>query len=112
MRFHLRRGGELVGFILLSCLCISVVFPEVRAKVKKTALRDGIWSHYWKWGDELREGGVRLVVFGDSWVDDTVQEGEKGKGRSWPGVFCDEVYSFPSILPFRWNSSNQNEKLR
>jgi len=91
MRFHLRRWGELVAFILFSCLCIGVIFPKVGVKLRNTALGDTIWPQSWKWGDELTEGGVRLVVFGDSWVDDTVQIGEKGKGRSWPGVFCDEV---------------------
>jgi len=91
MKFHTRRLGELVACFLLSCLCISVAFPQVRVALRNAPLGDRVWPHYWKWGDELAEGGVRLVVFGDSWVDDTVQDGEKGKGRSWPGVFCDEV---------------------
>ena len=32
-----------------------------------------------------------MVVFGDSWVDGTVEEGQERRGRSWPEVLCETV---------------------
>ena len=93
----------MVALVIFSCFCVNVGFPNVGTKIRNTSLGNRIWPRPWKWGDQLEEGGVRLVVFGDSWVDDTIQDGEKGKGRSWPGVFCEKVgqpseNSFPAII--------------
>lgn len=52
-----------------------------------------VYAGLWSWGKGA-DGGVRLVVFGDAGVDNSVKGGEKvgsGKGKSWTEVLCDEV---------------------
>ena len=42
-------------------------------------------------GDDGYKDGMSLVVFGDSWVDNTVRVGEEARGKSWTEVLCEEV---------------------
>lgn len=55
------------------------------------------------WKEDVEEltfddEGVRLVVFGDSWVDSTVDAGHEGKGQGWTTTLCGEVCK--QVLPF------------
>lgn len=54
--------------------------------------KDGFWSGWGSIEEDEDEGGVRLVVFGDSWVGDN--GGEEGK-MPWVDAMCDEVFLFP-----------------
>lgn len=58
-------------------------------------LADELWSD-----DEESEvdQGVRLVVFGDSWVDNTIEPKHEGKGRSWTTILCEEVCHLRQIV--------------
>jgi hypothetical protein len=60
----------------------------------------------WRWddGDEFEaeedgeddvDDGIRMVVFGDSWIDDTPRSGQSGKGKSWARIACEEVLLRP-----------------
>ena len=42
-------------------------------------------------GDDGYKDGMNLVIFGDSWVDNTVRVGEEARGKSWTEVLCEEV---------------------
>ncbi len=59
---------------------------------------------FWKWGSDEEDpdaedtNGVGFVVFGDSWVDDTIDVGGEGKGKSWTEVFCKEVRLNPENM--------------
>jgi len=55
-------------------------------------------SSYLGWQEDARfeswnvtEGGLRIVVFGDSWVDNGADVGKKVRGKSWTEVLCDEL---------------------
>lgn len=48
----------------------------------------------WAAGDE----GVEVVVFGDSWVDDTRVQVEDGRGQSWAEYWCEMVRLHASII--------------
>ncbi|KAJ8062685.1 hypothetical protein OCU04_009207 [Sclerotinia nivalis] len=98
----LTRLGALVFAMVLSLMTILALLPQSRytEHLKKIGIggtsindvTDGLWS--WANGDDVEEGeesGVRLVVFGDNWVDDTVEVNEDGKGRSWTEVLCEEL---------------------
>lgn len=61
---------------------------KMKIKIGGTSI-DDVW--HWANGDDGVEGGVRLVVFGDNWVDDRIEENGDGMGRSWTEVLCDEV---------------------
>ena len=40
------------------------------------------------------------MVFGDSRVDDTLEENQDKKGKSWPEVMCEEVCTCdPNFFP-------------
>ncbi|CAG8951063.1 hypothetical protein HYFRA_00006461 [Hymenoscyphus fraxineus] len=47
------------------------------------------------WGakeeEKVKEARVRMVVFGDSWVDDRPESGMSGRGKSWVRVACEEI---------------------
>lgn len=94
----------LISIILTSLSLVSIILllPEKHSKqLQQIALGTNIdnFGGVWGWGGEEVEddrveetgGGIRLVVFGDSWVDDSVEKGSSGKGRSWPEVLCEEV---------------------
>ena len=93
----LTRLGASVFLTVLSLVSIILLLPssKVSIKLQKIALGSTIdnYGDLWGWGsgDATEEGGVRLVVFGDSWVDDTLEDGESGKGRSWAEVLCEVV---------------------
>ncbi|PQE10532.1 Esterase SGNH hydrolase-type protein [Rutstroemia sp. NJR-2017a BVV2] len=96
------RAGALVFAAILSLLTILTLLPETRVtehfrkiEIGGTSLND-VSDKVWDWAsggddDDEEEGGVRLVVFGDSWVDDTIEEYADGKGKSWTEVLCEEL---------------------
>ena len=92
MRFHTRRVGVFVCLTvgIWVFLSVTLYFTKARLNFQQIGIGSSI-SKIWKWRNNEIEGRVRLVVFGDSWVDDTVQEGEGGKGKSWTEVFCQQV---------------------
>ncbi len=98
-----KRLGASILLTVLSLVLITLLLPSSKAKqLQRVTLGTTIeYSDLWKWGsyedvDEEEEdngNGARLVIFGDSWVDDVVEEGQGGKGNNWPQVLCDEVCS-------------------
>lgn len=94
-----KRLIALVVLALLSLCSIVLLLPS--SKVTELTLGTSIdkFGDMWKWGSEEVEddlveetgGGIRLVVFGDSWVDDTTEQGGSGKGKSWTEVLCEEI---------------------
>lgn len=101
MRAFTRLGASVFAMVL-SLMTILALLPQSRytehlrkIEIGGTSINDvtdGLWD--WASGDDGGDGeeaGVRLVIFGDSWVDDTVEENEDGKGRSWTEVLCEEV---------------------
>jgi len=94
------RLGALVFVSVLSLVTIIHLLPKSRVTehLQRIALGGSIneVAAYIGWGneDEEGEGGIRLVVFGDSWVDDTRNEDSeegKRKGKSWVEILCEEV---------------------
>jgi hypothetical protein len=102
----LTRLGASVFLTVLSLVSIILLLPgsNVSIKLQKIALGESIdnYGGLWDWvsGDDAVEGGARLVVFGDSWVDDTIEDSGSGKGRSWTEVLCEVVW-MPSIPEIR-----------
>ena len=101
MRLHTRFG---VSVCLTIFLIVSIILLLPSARIAThlhkfpfgdslNNYRNGIWKGWGSPEDDEVEGGVRIVVFGDSWVDDAVEEGETGRGRSWVDVVCEEVSS-------------------
>ncbi|ATZ57376.1 hypothetical protein BCIN_14g05220 [Botrytis cinerea B05.10] len=101
MRAFTRLGASVFAMVL-SLMTILALLPQSRytehlrkIEIGGTSINDvtdGLWD--WASGDDGGDGeeaGVRLVIFGDSWVDDTVEENEDGKGRSWTEVLCEEL---------------------
>jgi len=75
-----------------------LLIPDARVdQLQKIALGAGIDKYtLWRWGAGSEDGNdnsLRLVVFGDSWVDDrdNIESAGSGRGRSWADVLCDEV---------------------
>ena len=83
--------GASICLSVFSLVSIILLLPssQVSTQLQKITLGTTLWD----WGssedDEYEGDGVSLVVFGDSWVDDS-DDGEK-KGRSWTEVLCEEV---------------------
>jgi hypothetical protein len=97
-----KRLSASVVLTLLSLVSIGLLLPTSKTRqLQKITLGTSIdnFGDIWKWADEEVEddkveetgGGIRMVVFGDSWVDDSTENGGSGKGRSWPQVLCEEV---------------------
>lgn len=99
-----KRLAGAVLLTMLSIISIIILLPNSRVSthLQKITLGTTIdnYADLWKWGqdDELKDGekedvggGIRIVVFGDSWVDDLVAKKQKGKGKGWPQVLCEEV---------------------
>lgn len=89
---------RLAGAVLctvLSMISICVLLPDSNLHDITLGGTFSSYSGLWTWGTSEEEedigGGIRLVVFGDSWVDDTVEENQGAKGMSWPEVMCQEV---------------------
>lgn len=106
MRIRTRLGVS-VCLSVCSLVAIALLLPSsvnVSARLQRIALgaSSSVADHagWWGWGGRAKEGAVsvRLVVFGDSWVDNTVVDGEDGKGTSWTEVLCDEVWITTSPL--------------
>jgi len=97
-----KRLGASIVLTLLSIISIIVLLPpsRVSTRLQKIALGTTIDTSLWSWSssnEELEEDlggdGTRLVIFGDSWIDDTIEDGQEGKGRSWADYLCEEVRS-------------------
>ncbi|KAK0104014.1 hypothetical protein ONS96_005119 [Cadophora gregata f. sp. sojae] len=95
-----KRLAGAVLLTVLSILSICLLLPKSRVgtRLQNVTLGTAIenYSSLWRWhedsssGEEDIGGGIRLVVFGDSWVDDT-PENQGNKGKSWPEVMCEEI---------------------
>jgi hypothetical protein len=96
------RAGASFCLSVFSLVSIILLLPssQLSTHLQKITLGTTLddFPTLWNWGkdadDETDGEGVRLVVFGDSWVDDSLDE-EKGKGLSWPEVLCEEVSRSP-----------------
>ena len=100
--FNIRkRLGASILLTILSIVSIYLLLPDSKVKqLQKITLGTTIqYPDLWKWGsdeevvddeEEDNGNGIRLVIFGDSWVDDWT-EGHDGKGNNWPQVLCDEA---------------------
>jgi hypothetical protein len=101
------RVGASICLSVFSLVSIILLLPSSRVstQLQKIALGTTLddLPTLWNWGKDgegENEGeGVRLVVFGDSWVGDD-EDGVKGKGRSWAEVLCEEVSR--SIVIWGW----------
>jgi hypothetical protein len=101
-----RRLGASICLTVFSIVSIIMLLPssQVSTQLQKIALGGSIdnVAALWDWGtdegDEEEKGGIRLVVFGDSWVDDTVENGQSGKGKTWVEVLCEVVCSLKCYL--------------
>ncbi|CZR53181.1 uncharacterized protein PAC_03059 [Phialocephala subalpina] len=100
--FNLRkRLGASILLTVLSLVSITLLLPSSKVKqLQKVTLGTTIeYSNLWKWGasddvvdeEEDNGNGIRLVIFGDSWVDDLIEDGHGGKGNNWPQVLCEEI---------------------
>jgi hypothetical protein len=100
-----RRLGASICLTVFSIVSIIMLLPssQVSTQLQKITLGGSIdnVAALWDWGtdegDEEEKGGIRLVVFGDSWVDDTVENGQSGKGKTWVEVLCEVVRNI--LLP-------------
>ncbi|KAH7351159.1 hypothetical protein BKA65DRAFT_476491 [Rhexocercosporidium sp. MPI-PUGE-AT-0058] len=108
---------RLAGTVLLTVLsmfsiCLLLRNSRVGTHLQKISLGttidnySSLWSYHEDQSSEEEDvgGGIRLVVFGDSWVDDTIEENQGGKGKSWPEVMCETInctshLSFASTQP-------------
>lgn len=86
--------GASICFTVFSLVSIILLLPssDLSTQLETIVLEAGIDEipALWPWSGEDEENGVMLVVFGDSWVGDS-QDGEMGRGKSWPQVLCEEV---------------------
>lgn len=87
-------------FLVKTCLKASIVLTVLSFcwllphwKVTSTHLSkiQGLGKGVWTWanGNGVPKDGNQLVVFGDSWADNSVED---GRGRSWTDLLCDEVH--------------------
>ena len=98
MRAHTRLGSAIV-LTCLSLISIILLLPNstFSTHLQKITLGYTIdeYAGLWGWGigDDFSpaSGGIRLVVFGDSWVDDLDSDIEDGRGTNWVDVLCEEV---------------------
>ncbi|KAH6712800.1 hypothetical protein BKA61DRAFT_675056 [Leptodontidium sp. MPI-SDFR-AT-0119] len=92
-------GAVLLTVLSMVSICLLLPNSRVSTHLQNITLGTTIdnYSGLWSWhedessGEEDVGGGIRLVVFGDSWVDDTVEENQEAKGKSWPEVMCEEI---------------------
>ncbi|KAH7399922.1 hypothetical protein BKA64DRAFT_707606 [Cadophora sp. MPI-SDFR-AT-0126] len=91
-------GAVLLTVLSMMSICLLLPNSSVGTRLQKITLGTAIdnYSSLWSWsedesnGEEDAGGGTRLVVFGDSWVDDTL-ENQDAKGKSWPEVMCERI---------------------
>jgi hypothetical protein len=105
-----KRLGASIVLTLLSLVSIFLLLPtsRVSTRLQKIALGTTIDGSLWSWSSSYEEveedlggEGTRLVIFGDSWVDDTIESGQDGKGKSWADYLCEEVrYSLFFVVLF------------
>jgi hypothetical protein len=105
-----KRLGASIVLTLLSLVSIFLLLPtsRVSTRLQKIALGTTIDGSLWSWSSSYEEveedlggEGTRLVIFGDSWVDDTIESGQDGKGKSWADYLCEEVrYSIFFVVLF------------
>lgn len=95
-----KRLGASIVLTLLSLISIILLLPTSRVSTQLhqialgTTLEGSLWtwtSSYDESEEDLGGDGTRLVIFGDSWVDDTIEKGQDGKGKSWVDYLCEEV---------------------
>lgn len=92
-----KRLGASIVLTVLSLVSIILLLPRSRDGLQRIGLGSTIDGSLWIWGTEYEEGeeeggdGIRLVIFGDSWVDDKVEKGLEGQGSSWGQVLCEEA---------------------
>ncbi|RFU29781.1 hypothetical protein B7463_g6574, partial [Scytalidium lignicola] len=114
MRVHTRLGASLL-LSLLSLTTIILLLPRtsISSKLQQIALSKD-YKELWNWvsqDDFVGGDGLRVVVFGNSWADDTVEPDERGKGISWVKVFCHEMncssyLNFATSRPAKFPSSS------
>lgn len=98
-----KRLGASILLSVLSIISICLLLPSSRVrKLQEITLGTTIdYTDLWNWSsdevfddeEEDNENGIRLVVFGDSWVDDWSDGGQEGNGNNWPQFLGDEVYN-------------------
>jgi len=95
-----KRLGASIVLTLLSIVSIILLLPtsKVSTRLQEIALGTSIDGSLWHWSASYEEAeedlggeGTRLVIFGDSWVDDIHEGGQEGKGKSWADYLCEEV---------------------
>jgi hypothetical protein len=94
-----KRFGASIFLTVLSLASIILLLARtsVHTQLQKIGLGSSLSMDILSWGKTEKGGngyGARVVVFGDNWVDDSVQE---GKGRSWTRVLCNEVCFQPDL---------------
>ncbi|KAF4637578.1 hypothetical protein G7Y89_g496 [Cudoniella acicularis] len=94
-----RFGASIVLTVLsLSTVILLLYRSNVKTQLQKIGLGTSLdeYTGLWSWGAEADEDGeseLRIIVFGDSWVDDRLSdnEAERGKGKSWARIMCEEI---------------------
>ncbi|RDL39235.1 uncharacterized protein BP5553_03575 [Venustampulla echinocandica] len=94
-----RRFGAAILLVVFSLTVTMVFINRSPVSTQLESIGLGVSNHgLWGWGSGGQrqgdgEGGTRVVVFGDSWVGDGIEEGleGKGKGKSWPDVVYDKL---------------------
>lgn len=88
----------LFSFLSLTAILLLLARQRVSTHLQSLTLATGIHEYtggIFRWDveeeEEVEEGGVRMVVFGDSWADDKPESGMSGKGKSWVRTVCEEV---------------------
>lgn len=90
---------------LLSLIAFVVLLSHTAfsTHLQKIGLKSSAYNpkHLWDWAKGGKHGdgsvqknaddGVRVVVFGDSWVDDGLDNVDNRRGKGWPKVLCEEV---------------------
>ena len=88
-----KRLGAAVLFALLSGLTIISLLWNSGSSTHLHHIQ-GLGKGFWKWRSHSEKkplDELRLVVFGDSWADNTFKEGREAKRKSWPDVVCLQV---------------------
>ncbi|KAI0999663.1 hypothetical protein K3495_g8532 [Podosphaera aphanis] len=92
MRKRFRACGLVTSLSITTAtyLLLSSPFGHLR-QTRITQLHDVVTEKYrWDGRSVFRSDDIRVVVFGDSWVDNPGVFG-KEKGKTWPEIFCDEI---------------------
>jgi hypothetical protein len=99
MRVHTRLGASIL-LTLLSLVTLVLLLPSAGVTgLHRIAVGTSIDQYaggLWKWvnGKQQDDSPVRIVVFGDSWVDGAGEEKDDaavGRGKSWAASLCEVV---------------------